>query len=301
MRSASFRRRIGEAFGAEGAAWLDGLPALVEAAAHRWDLELGRAFSASYGYVAGATRRVDGAPVVLKLAPPGALAREAAALAHLNGPGCVRLLGAAGGALLLERVVPGTPLAALVPASDDAATRAACGVIRALHDRPPPDPAAGWDAAAGGARTLARHRDAGRRGPVPAGLVDRALGLYTDLLASAAPPVVLHGDLHHGNVLRGGDGWVAVDPKGVLGEPAYEAGALLRNPYPVLSTLPDARRLTARRLDLLADELGHARERVQAWGFAQAVLAAVWSAEDHGELGEFGEAALACARLLDGA
>ena len=90
-----------------------------------------------------------------------------------------------------------------------------------------------------------------------------------------------HGDLHHGNVLSATrEPWLAIDPKGVAGEPAYEPGALLRNPFPHLLELPDVRRLTSRRLDILAGALAVDRDRLRAWAFAQAVLSAVWHIED---------------------
>jgi streptomycin 6-kinase len=98
-----------------------------------------------------------------------------------------------------------------------------------------------------------------------------------------AEPVLLHGDLHHENILAAGrQPWLAIDPKGLAGEPAYEIGALLRNPIPQLYTWPDLDRITARRIDQLAEELTLDRERLIGWGLAQAVLSAWWNVEDHG-------------------
>jgi len=70
--------------------------------------------------------------------------------------------------------------------------------------------------------------------------------------------------------------WVAIDPKGVVGEREYEVGALLRNPTPDIATTMDTRMILKRRLDLLAELLGFDRQKLCAWSFAQAVLAAVW-------------------------
>jgi streptomycin 6-kinase len=106
---------------------------------------------------------------------------------------------------------------------------------------------------------------------------------FAELCASSAPPVLLHGDLHHFNVLRNGDGWAAIDPKGVIGEPAYETGALLRNPVPALLDLPHPRRILVRRAGLLAEALGLDADRVFAWARVQAMLAAVWAAQDGDE------------------
>jgi streptomycin 6-kinase len=104
--------------------------------------------------------------------------------------------------------------------------------------------------------------------------------------------VLLHGDLHHGNVLAAArEPWLAIDPKGLTGEPAYEVGALLRNPLPQLLSWPHPARVTERRIAQLSEELGLERARVRGWGLAQAMLSAWWSIEDEGELGEFGFAA----------
>ena len=100
-----------------------------------------------------------------------------------------------------------------------------------------------------------------RPAPLPPRLVTEAQRLYVDLLASSAPAVLLHGDLHHGNILRHGEDWVAIDPKGVIGEPAYECGPLLFNPLPQVASWPDLPRVLGRRVDILG---GRARLRARA-------------------------------------
>jgi streptomycin 6-kinase len=269
-------------FPAAADAWLASLPARVAALAGRFGLaEVGPPFPGlSYNYVAPAVRAADGAPVVLKVGVPREeIATEIAALRFWGGDGAVRLLDAAPeeGALLLERLEPGTELVTL--RDDDAATRAAALVMRRLW-RPVPDDAPSFPHASAWAADLAglRPHYGGGTGPFPTALVDRAEGLFRDLFASEGSRVLLHGDLHHYNVLAGRGEWLAIDPKGVTGEPAYEAGALLRNPLDV-SEWPDLARVTARRLDILAETLDLDRERLRRWALAQAVLSAWWSAE----------------------
>jgi streptomycin 6-kinase len=109
-------------------------------------------------------------------------------------------------------------------------------------------------------------------------------------------PVLLHGDLHHDNILAAGRHlWLAIDPKGIVGEPSYEVGALLRNPWPQLLDMPQPGRILAQRVDQLAAELGFDRARIVGWGVAQAVLSAWWCLED-GYMGW--EYAIGCAELL---
>jgi streptomycin 6-kinase len=284
----------------EGVAWLARLPAIVAECAQRWSLRVEAPFpNLSYHYVAPA-RCADGTAAVLKLGVPGdtLLARESLALRLYAGRGAARVLAGdpALGALLLERLVPGTPLRDLALRDDARATAIAAEVMRRLW---PPLPAEHpFPSVADWARGLQRLRAhfAGGAGPLPARLVDQAERRFAELLASSAPPVLLHGDLHHANILAAARApWLAIDPQGVAGEPAYETGALLRNPVPDVAAWPDLPRVLARRVDQLAETLGFERERVRGWGIAQAVLSAWWSIEDHGA---GWEPASACAEAL---
>ena len=271
-----FRRRIRTVWGEDGARWLDALPALLRACEERWQLTLDAPFPLSYNYVAPA-RRVDGGELVLKAGVPREdIRHEIAALRHYGGSGAVRLLEAdvAAGVMLIERIRPGTMLADL---DDDAeATQIAARVMQALW-RPPP-----------AAHEFPAIADWGQRfrgprpGPMPAPLFEAARGRFEELSATAAPPVVLHGDLHHGNLLRDeARGWLAIDPKGVIGEPAYEVGPLLFNPLPRIAAEPELDRILARRIEVLSAQLGFERERIAGWGIAAAVLSALWTLDDH--------------------
>ncbi|MBM4429593.1 MAG: hypothetical protein FJ026_04490 [Chloroflexi bacterium] len=290
-------RTIHELHGEAGVEWLRRLPALLAACAERWGLTLQAPFAnLTYNYVTTA-RCADGTEAVLKAGVPNPeLRTEIEALRLCAGRGTVRLLEADAhlGLLLLERLRPGTPLLRLT--DDQEATTVAARVMRQLW-RPAPDPhpfptVARW---ALGFQRL-RRQFGGGTGPFPPRLVERAEGLYAELSASSAEPVLLHGDLHHANILRAErQPWLAVDPKGLVGEPAYEVGALLRNPYPHILHQPDVRRILTRRAAQLAEELGFDRTRVLRWAFAQAVLSAWWNYED---LGHRWEWPLACAEVL---
>jgi streptomycin 6-kinase len=141
-----------------------------------------------------------------------------------------------------------------------------------------------------------RFHDGGGCGPFPAALLEEAESLFAELSASMAGPVLLHGDLHQDNILAASrEPWLAIDPKGLIGEPAYEVGALLHNPLPDLLEAPQPACVLRRRVDQLAAELGFDRARIRGWGVAQAVLAAWWTVEDHGHPWD---AALTCAKML---
>jgi streptomycin 6-kinase len=216
----------------------------------------------------------DGRECVLKIGyDESSRAREIEALGLL-GPPSVRLLAVLDEGVLLERVEPGTALASLPTAAvDDEATRVLARAMRTLW-RPVP---LGCRLPTVEVECAALHRAASASVPVP--LVMAAREALAQLLATAPAPVVLHGDLHHGNLLLGVRGWVAIDPHGVVGDPLYDIGPMLINP-PAVEVAP----LAARRLDVLADELGADRERLRLWGLVRAVLSAAWTVESGGEI-----------------
>jgi streptomycin 6-kinase len=262
----------------EDPAWLRALPAALDALAERWSLTLDAHFpDLGYNYVAPATR-VDGTRCVLKLSRHVADTRtEIAALRLWEGNGAASLLEADPeiGALLIERLDPGTMLVDVAHADDDAATRIAAGVLRQLWRRAPDQhelrPLESWCAA------YDRNREAlsGGVAGFPAVVFQRADALRSELLASTDAPVVLHGDLHHFNVLRARRAdWLAIDPKGLVGDRCFDVCQFFRNPYPVS---PSA---NGRRLDIFCAELGLDRPRTKAWCFVHAVLDACWQFED---------------------
>jgi streptomycin 6-kinase len=92
--------------------------------------------------------------------------------------------------------------------------------------------------------------------------------------------MLLHGDLQHYNVLLDSNrGWVAIDPKGVVGEMEYEVGAILRNPAEQPDVFVSVDTIQS-RLEILTTKLGLNYERALSWAFAQAVLSAIWDVED---------------------
>lgn len=108
-----------------------------------------------------------------------------------------------------------------------------------------------------------------------------ARSLASDLIKSQGSPVLLHGDLHHDNVLKNKDDWVAIDPKGVMREPAYEVGAFIRNPLPELFESKHIQEILSKRFDCFSALLRVDRQRLIDWSFVQAVLAACWACEDN--------------------
>lgn len=220
-------------------------------------------------------RRIDQRVVVKMARVRGDEWRAADVLRAFAGRGTVRVYDAVEGAALLERLDPGEALAESA-LDDEDSIRVIAETISAMS---PEMPAVTVPTAADWGAGFARYRRSGDA-QVPADLVEAGAAVYLRLCGSQSPARLLHGDLHHGNILRDARrGWVAIDPKGVIGEPEYEAGAALRNPW----GRPDIfanRAVLQRRIAILVETLGFDEERLLAWAFAQAVLSAVWDVED---------------------
>ncbi len=281
----------------DGLAWIARLPGILAACEQRWDLTFGLPFAnLSYHYVIPAARK-DGTKVVVKAySPTNELKEETDALRLFAGRGSVRLLDydAENEVLLLERLEPGTSLRTLE--NDEEAISIAASVMRQLWRPVPANHSFPSIIDWGAGLIRLRQRYNGGSGPFPTRLLEEAEALFAELSTSMAEPVLLHGDLHQDNILSAGQQrWVVIDPKGLIGEPAYETGAILHNFLPDLLQQPQPGRILARRVDQFSEELGFERARVRGWGIYEAVLSAWWSIEDSDQVWD---EALVCAELL---
>jgi streptomycin 6-kinase len=284
-----------------GAEWLGRLPRLVAECCAGWDLALGAPFEpATISYVAPVTR-ADGAPAVLKVNfPEPESEHEAAALAHWDGAGAVRLLASdpARRALLVERCAPGDRLWGV--ADEARADLQAAAVLRGLWSAPPPPAGRPFRTLAGEARRWADELPARwerHRRPFDRALLDRAVGWIGELLATpddaqSGAPVLLHQDLHGGNVLRAARGpWLAIDPKPLVGDRAFDLASLLRDRRPELAADPHPARRIRRRVDRLSEALDVDRERMRRWAVVHALA---WGMGDD----EWFAAIVTCAEWL---
>lgn len=202
--------------------------------------------------------------------------RSAEVLEAFGGAGMVRLLEHAPGAIVMERLEPGTRLSSLVVHDDAEATAVLARAISAMAPLRIPNATptvADWG------QSFANYVASGRR-EIPSELVRRGQDVYSNLSATQRHVRLLHGDLHHDNVLFDATrGWVAIDPKGVVGESEYEVGAALRNPIHLPRVFTDPAVIDS-RVHILCDALHLDAARVMGWAFTQAVLAVIWLVED---------------------
>jgi streptomycin 6-kinase len=256
----------------EVASWLTELPAIVADLAARWSLRLGEPFQPG-GQCAWVAPAFDqsGTDLVLKVLfsfGTGEERDEAAGLRIWDGNGSVRLhavhQGESCSALLLERCLPGTQLAVMLPEPERDPIVA--GLLRQLWVQPHGDyqfrPLA--QMCAEWADRFEREY-AAAADPIDPGLARDGIALLRELPASATSEVLLCTDLHAENILRAQRApWLMVDPKPYVGDPAYD----------VLQHMLNCDRLETDPIGLarrMADLAGLDSGRVLQWLLARVV------------------------------
>ncbi len=216
--------------------------------------------------------RFGGLPAMLKIARDSEEKIGALVMRWWDGEGAARVYRHEGDALLMERATGrGSLVRMALGGRDDEASRIACATIARLHTpRLTPAPALApleewfrslWPAA--------RQRG---------GLFAEAAGVARELLGSQREVVVLHGDIHHENVLDfGARGWLSIDPKRVIGDRGYDYANMICNPELPTVTRPER---FARQVAVIAEASGLGRERLLRWVLAYAGLSAAWFLED---------------------
>ena len=256
----------------------------VRRAVERWGLTLGEPYPDVYpGNFVCRCSLPDGSQAVIKTEPERDDADEfftgIDALLLYDGRGMVRVLELARAEriALMELVVPGE---ATWREPIDRALEAVASVMRQLRMTPPPDHPFP-DVRAYHRAWPNNIRLYGGPGPIDRDLFETGERLFVELCDTSAASVVLHGDLHFGNVLSSDrETWLAIDPKGLIGEPCYEVGDVFRNRVDELYESSDPARAMRRRVEVLADVTGFDRERIRLWALAQAVLSEIWTADD---------------------
>ncbi|MEU3738729.1 aminoglycoside phosphotransferase family protein [Streptomyces sp. NPDC032198] len=280
--------------GERGRAWLATLPGLADELLRRWDCEPSEAVThGQVGIVVPVRRRYDGTPAVLKISfPHPGNVHEPDAFAVWAGRGAVRLYERddARFAMLLERAgAPSAPSAdpehsahSLASVEDTDEAVAVAGRLARRLAVPAPAGLPRMSSLVAEWECELRDEDRELGSPLPARVVAAAIATVREL-GRDQPETLVHGDLHFTNVLRSErEPWLAIDPKGYVGDPAYDSITLLRTRFEALLTAPDPRAAALRRLDVFADAAEVDRERARRWAQARAVTAAHWGMR-HGD------------------
>ncbi|MCS0638214.1 aminoglycoside phosphotransferase family protein [Streptomyces sp. LP05-1] len=274
----TFARSTIDREGDPGAAWLARLPRELGELLDRWNcLPDGEVLHGGVGVIVPVRRRGAGTAVLKVSFPHPGNVHEPDAFAAWAGQGAVLLYERddAQYAMLLERAHPVT----LAEAADgDELVTVAARISRRLAVPAPPELPRLRDRA--GAWEEQLRADAGELAHTMAPYAVDAAAATLRELGRDQPDVLVHGDLHARNILRADrEPWLAVDPKGYAGDPAYDAGTLLKSRAPAflgLSGAHELRRAAHRVLDVFAETAGLDRVRVRRWAQLHAVQAAFW-------------------------
>jgi streptomycin 6-kinase len=213
--------------------------------------------------------RREGMPAMLKVATEAEERRGAESMIWWDGDGAARVLAHADDALLMERATGEGSLVEMARNDrDDEASRIICAVANRLHaprdcpHSPSLVPLTRWFAELEPA--AARH----------GGLLSLAAASARELRDDSRDVVVLHGDIHHGNILDFGPrGWLAIDPKHLVGERAFDFVNILRNPDDQVALAPGR---FSRQVTVVAGAGGLDRTRLLKWTLAFTGLSAAW-------------------------
>ena len=281
-----FRRNILDLHREIGEQWLNNLPDLIAEISEKWTLSVEPPFpNLSYNYVAPCVSD-DGTQAVLKIGfgeKKSVIFSEAEFLKLLDGNGAVKLLRFDKNycALLLERLIPGENLKRICQTNDEQATRIAIEVIQRLRCKPPETGAfpalENW---MNGLQTAEKVNFAPR-------LVAKARNYFEELSDASEQNLLLHGDLHHENILSAErEAFLAIDPKGVIGDIGYEIGVFLNNQRRLIRTRQNLSHILPRCVEQFARSFEIEPQKLRKWAFAQAVLSAWWVFEDTGTVSE---------------
>jgi len=217
--------------------------------------------------------RFEGAPAMLKVSHAPEEIRGGALMAWWGGDGAARVLAHEGDALVLERAMGVGSLADMARnGRDDEACRILCAAGARLHaPRPNPTPA-----------TLVPlepwFRQLWPTAQAQGGVFAKSAAVARSLLDAQREVSVLHGDLHHGNVLDFGKrGWLAIDPKGLWGDRGYDHANMLCNPDVETAMGPGR---MARQAGVISQTTGLEPRRLLSWVLAYCGLSASWTLAD---------------------
>jgi len=209
--------------------------------------------------------------VILKLLSPSEIdeQRGAVALRYFDGHGAVRLIRYDQGAHLMEYAAGDELVTVVERGEDENATRIIAQVIQQLHSVPQNIPHDGLFMLERWFEALFNKAASDRQAGIDSIYV-RSASLARRLLVDQREVRVLHGDIHHRNIRKTSRGWLAFDPKGLIGERTYDCANTLCNPEMPELVHNETRLLT--NATILADALALDLSRVLAFTYAYACL-----------------------------
>ena len=270
---AQFETNMIAMHGNRGKNWLATLPTVTMELAQQWGLsDLTPIENLSYNYILSGFQGTR--PIVVKISfDPQESEKEFRTLRALKSPCVVQVLAhdSERSALLLERAVPGDTLWSFFPDRDVEATDIVCELIQQLP-QPPTFEHTALESKGDDNDTRIIDMD----WDIPHQYLQKARTLKTQLLATTPQTILLHGDLHGGNIIKHQNRWIIIDPIIRLGEQATEIATFIIDPHEKLLPRPDAQMIMKRRILTAAQKLHLDPERIQRWCFVLVIISWAW-------------------------
>lgn len=271
-------------YGAEGESWINDLPSRLAQLSKKWKFRFLNVMpDLTYNFVGVVEVIPTGKRAVINIGPRGKnVATEVQWLQCFNkGVPKIYWHDDEHHAYLMEYLEPGNSLKTLVKAvQDDAATRVICQMIRDLQSYQQNIPNFPHISELAGSLSLLKNH-------LDDKMLSKAESLFHELTTDRVQDVLLHGDLHHDNVLSSDTTWKVIDPHGYVGDPVFEVGAMMFNPHDCFPKEKSISQTIERRLKIFAEELPFDVKRITAWAYCRTILSLAWTFEDHGMLPAF--------------
>lgn len=276
-----FKQRIKAVHKGKGEEWLRNFNALIQYCEKRWSMRIMTPFQLSFNFTAPAILS-DGTKVVLKLVVPSddRFLHEVEALKHFNGNGIARLIDCEldMGIMILELITPGEKLASIQ--NDEKATSIICQVIEQLWMPVPAHCKLPTSTDIENEFRNICNKYSNGIGPFSKKMLQDTEALFRHLNSTIKQQYILHGDLHHYNILSSDkDSWIAIDPHGRVGEKEYDVIQMFWNNLPS----ENLTEFIEKRINILVNELNLNEERVLLWGICHSTYNLSSYIHDFGE------------------
>lgn len=268
----NFEKNIISIYGVKGKEWLKQLPEIISQIASKYQLKnLIPASNMNFNYVTFGYQ--NSKQIALKLSLDNALLlNEIDYLKSTQQHGAITLLYYNKNMMIMEQAQPGITLKEMFPNNDKDATIICCSLIKKLHT----------------AKIRKNHNFKSIKEllkvldkdlTIPKDILLKARSLRDNLLITTTQEVLLHGDLHHENILKHNNEWIAIDPKGFIGDPAFDIAGYLYNPIPKLPEHNNAQKIIKDRIKLCSELLSIPEQKIYNWMYVKVVLCWAWTLE----------------------
>ncbi|MDP8220119.1 MAG: aminoglycoside phosphotransferase family protein [Candidatus Stygibacter frigidus] len=289
---AAFARWVIDRFGENGEKWLNELPKLISQLAELWELsDIVSLSDSNYNFTAFCQKN-NSQPAFLKIGCPwSGIDFEIAALSEIKSDYLLKPLAVdkLKGAILLPRLLPGKSLHYIE--NEEKQNIITANLMKDLKSFQKSQ--YNFPTVKGWFNKLSDFLSS-PESLIPHSYLHNASSMFDELESAKDFDTLLHGDMHHYNILSDGDTWRIIDPKGVVGNPLYETACFMYNPSQFL-TYPDLNKLIEARLAIFSEILGYHLQQIAMMAYCQSVLSACWCTEDKQNCWE---SALHCADLF---